>query len=150
MTTRPPSPWDKAAIRTADTRRQDNASRRVESYPRQERARGYLEGVAAAADLAQPGDTVLVETDHVPGVDESTLRIEVVELDGRRVESVRVRVLDADDPDSLQRKPDPHAEVDESERSEEPATTEGPENTADPEGSEHSANSENLTDGDHS
>ena len=38
MTTRPPSPWDKAAIRTADTRRQDNASRRVESYPRQERA----------------------------------------------------------------------------------------------------------------
>ena len=38
MTTRPPSPWDKAAIRTADTRRQDNASRRVEPYPRQERA----------------------------------------------------------------------------------------------------------------
>ena len=57
------------------------------------------------------GDTVLVETDHVPGVDESTLRIEVIELDGRRVETVRVKVLDTDDPDSLQRKIDPHAEV---------------------------------------
>ena len=64
------------------------------------------------------GDTVLVETDHVPGVDESTLRIEVVELDGRRVESVRVKVLDADDPDSLQRKPDPHADAEAEEQRE--------------------------------
>ena len=37
MTTRPPSPWDKAAIRTADTRKQENTSRRVESFPREER-----------------------------------------------------------------------------------------------------------------
>ena len=37
MTTRPPSPWDKAAIRTADTRKHENAGRRVESSPREER-----------------------------------------------------------------------------------------------------------------
>ncbi|PWD49449.1 hypothetical protein C8046_00660 [Serinibacter arcticus] len=48
------------------------------------------------------GDVALVETDHVAGVDERTVRLEVLELDGRRVELLRVTVLDADDPDSLQ------------------------------------------------
>ena len=36
MTTRPPSPWDKAAIRTADTRKRDNMNRRESTGRREE------------------------------------------------------------------------------------------------------------------
>ncbi|MET0755241.1 MAG: TrmH family RNA methyltransferase [Pseudoxanthomonas sp.] len=44
MSTEPPSPWDKAALRTTEARRQENTGRRLESAPRPERAAPRREG----------------------------------------------------------------------------------------------------------
>ena len=48
--------------------------------------------VADLGRFAEVGDTVEVETAHVPGVEPSMLRFEVLELDGRRVELVKVSI----------------------------------------------------------
>src|SRR5699024_2891513 len=54
--------------------------------------------------LAEVGDEVLVDTDPAPGEDPARLRIEVVEVDGMRIETVHVQVevLEADDADETE------------------------------------------------
>lgn len=50
--------------------------------------------------FAKIGDVVEIATAHVPGVGPKVLRFEVLELDGRRVEQLKVSVLDHETPDA--------------------------------------------------
>lgn len=49
--------------------------------------------VADLGRFAEVGDVAEIETAHVPGLDPSRLRFEVLELDGRRIELLKVSVL---------------------------------------------------------
>lgn len=105
--------------------RTDEAAEVLEVAVPEDEAWETLGGLVTATleHFPQVGEEVLVATDHVPGEDERTLADEVVELDGRRVDLVRVEILAEDDPRSLQRKPgeredhdDRHADEAEGER----------------------------------
>lgn len=81
----------------------------------------------------EEGDVVEMTTAPVPGVPERTLRFEVLELDGRRVELVKVEVLDSgdgsgDEPDGS----DGEDGSDGSERGPEHAATSGTEDVDEP------------------
>ncbi len=91
--------------------RTDEASELLDVAVPEDEAWDTLGGLVTATLERFPdvGDVALVATDHVPGMAERTVRLEVTELDGRRVERVRVEVLDEDDPSSLQNRDEEHA-----------------------------------------
>ena len=84
--------------------RTDEASEILDVAVPEDEAWDTLGGLVTATleRFPEVGDVADVETDHVPGMPERTVRLEVLELDGRRVELVRVSVLEEDDPTSLQ------------------------------------------------
>lgn len=97
--------------------RTDEAAEVLEVAVPEDEAWETLGGLVTATleHFPQVGEEVLVATDHVPGEEERTLRMEVVELDGRRVDLVRVEILEEDDPRSLQRRREERGEREERE-----------------------------------
>ncbi|MGO1257869.1 MAG: hemolysin family protein [Brachybacterium sp.] len=66
--------------------------------------------------LAEVGDEVLVDTDPAPGEDPARLRIEVTEVDGRRIETVHVKVEPAATEDDGERDDEKHQKHEKEER----------------------------------